>query len=131
MAEGLTELWKKLSLTEKEECCQSSLTGLTFRHQKNVLVGRFVSKQPIRSALKRIWKLDFSLKVSTIGEDVFVFEFGDITECNKILHKQSWKIKGALLIFKRLEGDKCPMDLVLNLVPFWIPIHGLNFNYMT
>lgn len=78
--------------------------------------------------MSHIWSLKAALKTSAVEEGLFIFEFRSVAECNMIMFKQPWNFNGALLIFNRLDGDKCPSDLMLNLVSFWVQIHGLQLD---
>lgn len=92
MAEGLSKLWSKLSLTEDEET-EIIIDESDISILKNVLVGRFVSKRLVSMvklglALKMIWYLDFHLHLLAIRDGTFVFEFGNVVECNRVLYNQ-------------------------------------------
>lgn len=135
MADEIDELWSKLSLS-KIECSEIDVGVAIIPKPANVLVGRFVMKRSIGAqelgfALKRIWNLNSYLKVNSVNEGVFVFEFGNNVDCNRLLAKHRWNFNGALLIFCLLEGDERPADLKLVKVPFWIQIHGLQLRHMT
>lgn len=122
MADSLDDLWSNFSLSEREGG-EIQINDEQYPKPANVIVGKFVLRRTIGAselgvALSRIWQLNSSLKVSALGEAMFVFEFGSTTECNRILYKQPWNFNSALLIFSRLEGKERPTDLKLTMVPF-------------
>lgn len=81
-------------------------------------------------ALRRIWRINSTLKVSTVEHGVFFFEFGSISDCNKILFKQHWNFNEALMVLYRLEGDERPSDLNIKSIYFFVQIHGLQLHHM-
>lgn len=81
--------------------------------------------------MKRVWKLNSFLKANLVNEGIFIFEFGNTVDCNRILAKRPWNFNGALLIFSHLEGDERRVDLVLKKVSFWVQIHALQLRHMT
>ncbi|KAL8473856.1 hypothetical protein ACS0TY_030640 [Phlomoides rotata] len=127
MAKSVSEIGKRLAITEIEEG--------PFPNPRNTIIGRLEMKKTIGArefgvAMKRIWKVADDLTISNMGEGLFIFEFGDELECNRVLIKQPWNFSDSLIILAKIEGFEKPNDISLNVVPFWIYIYGLLFNLM-
>lgn len=106
MFDELNALWHKFSLFDLEESVLEVGEDVLPR-PSNVLVLQFVQKWNIGVAelgiaLKRIWRLTTTLKVTAVEDDIFLLEFASTMECNKIYFRQLWNFNSALLILGRL-----------------------------
>lgn len=92
IADDIAGLWGKFSLSDLEGT-KLDVGKDVLPNRTNILVGRFVLKkligaQELGAALKQIWRLNSPLKVSSVDDGVFVFEFGNSNDCNRILLRQ-------------------------------------------
>lgn len=54
-----------------------------------------------------------------------------LSSCNRVLAKQPWHMSNNLMVFKRAIGSERIADLMLNEVPFWVQVHGLEIQLLT
>lgn len=102
----------------------------------NALIFHFVSYKTIgikdlAAALNAIWKPSSPVTLYAIGESIYMVGFENATDCNRVLAKQPWQLSNALMVFKKATGNEKVADLILNEVPFWVQIHGLEIQLHT
>lgn len=85
----------------------------------------------MEAALNSIWHPSAPVKIHAVGEGIFVADFQSAVDCNKILAKQLWQLSNSLMVFKRITGEERIAEIQLNEVPFWVQVHGLEFQLMT
>lgn len=135
MQESLNELWSSWYKSETEE-------GTTIIDRSlvppvsNALIFCFVSKKTIgirdlASALNAIWKPSAPANFFAIGDGVYIAGFENSLDCNKVMVRQPWQLSNSLMVFKKAVGNEKIVDLVLNEVPFWVQIHGLEIQLLT
>lgn len=76
----------------------------------NALAFRFVSRKSIgvkdlESALNAIWRPSSLPTIYAVGEGIYVADFENVADCNRILAKQSWHLSNTLMIFKKIVGN--------------------------
>lgn len=134
MEETLTLMWNNLSLSENE-AITTHIDPLKLSPSKNALVAKIARKKyatlfEVDKGFKSMWNVPLDLETTVIGENLYLLSFSSDTLCERILEKQPWNYRGALVILAKVRGDDCPSDLLLHEVPFWIKIHGLQFRAM-
>lgn len=67
---------------------------------------------------KNAWNGSNDLETIAIGENLYLLTFSSAKECDRILKKQPWNFKGALIILNKVVGDKSPSDLSFHSMPF-------------
>ncbi|XWS71129.1 hypothetical protein CRYUN_Cryun03dG0112000 [Craigia yunnanensis] len=93
MDNDLEALWNKFSLTEDEKSeliIDKSWVEETSEVRKNCLLGKILTKHSInveamKNFLYNIWKLRAGLVVKEVGDRVFIFQFEDEYEKDRIL----------------------------------------------
>lgn len=101
----------------------------------NALVGRLAMKKhttvaEVETSLRIIWEVGTSMKVTVLGDNLYMFSFKDGRACDWIFQKQPWHYRGSLLLLDRMRVNECPPDLSIQTAPMWIQIHGLQFRAM-
>lgn len=135
LQETLDEMWEAWSKEEAKESV-AILNSNQVPRVNNTLIFKFAIKKSIGSkdleaALNAIWRPSAPVKIHAVGEGIFVAEFQNTVDCNKILAKQPWQLSSSLMVFKRINGEEKISEIQLNEVPFWVQIHGLEFQLMT
>lgn len=99
------------------------------------LVGRLgvpkrVNKEAFKSLLTRIWRTGGDIFFKEINENLWLFEFEDEKDCNKVLEGRSWSYDRTILIIEAIEGKKPPSQMKLHYILIWIQIHDMPLECM-
>ena len=49
-----------------------------------------------------IWKLSYGLEIKEVGDKIFIFQFDDVYEKDKVLVRQTWSCNKALIMLDGL-----------------------------
>ena len=139
MADELEELWKKLTLTEKEEkdiILGSNSTKVAKEARKNcivvkVLTQRSVNVEALKKNMRMPWKPNKGLQVSEIEDNLYLAEFGDSRDKKKVMEMQPWSYEKQLVLMREFERELVPKEISLRWSPFWIQIYNLPLKSMT
>ncbi|KAK9984263.1 hypothetical protein SO802_033788 [Lithocarpus litseifolius] len=137
MAEELEKLWSKLSFTEEEGIeLGSSCTKAAKAVGKNyivmkILTTRSINLDTLRKNLRMLWKPNRGLQISKIEEELFLVEFGDGKDKQKVLDMCPWSFEKQMIIMKGFEGELVPKDIVMKWSPFWVQIFNLPLKIRT
>lgn len=134
MTEELAKKWANLSLTEEEDCvephvCKDELeVGNTLG--KTCVVGKLiadhmVSKETIRNDMMRWWKPSGNVSFKILGENLFLIEFTELRDKERVLEGRPWNFDGCLLLIEDFDGSAQPSDLAFNQVAFWVRMVNL------
>ena len=126
MAEELEQLWSKLSFTEEEDDgieLGNSCTKATRALGKNcvvlkVLTQRSINLDALRKNLRMLWKPNKSLEISEIEDELFMEEFGDTKDKQRVLNMSPWSFEKQLVLLQEFEGELVPKDIVMRWSPF-------------
>ncbi|OMO59975.1 hypothetical protein CCACVL1_24498 [Corchorus capsularis] len=80
---------------------------------------------------RETWKLEYTLTVLEVGERVFLFQFEDELERDRVLVNQPWCFNRVLMVFREYDPDLAPETLSFDLFPFWVRIFKLPLSMMT
>lgn len=135
MQETLNELWDSWNRSSPEEGV-SIIDKSLVPPVNNALIFRFLARKSIGvkdldAALNSIWRPSAPATIYAIGEGIYLVGFENSTDCNKVLARQPWQLSNSLMVFKRAVGNERIADLVLNEIPFWVQIHGLELQLLT
>lgn len=135
MQDSLNDVWDSWKRSSQEESI-SVIDRNLVPPVNNALIFRFASKKSIGvkdlgAALNSIWKPTAPVNVYAIGEGIYLVGFENVVDCNRVLARQPWLLSNNLMIFKKVVGNEKISDLVLNEVPFWVQIHGLEIQLLT
>ena len=116
MADELEELWKKLTLTEKEEkdiILGSNSTKVAKEARKNCIVGkvltqRSVNVEALKKNMRMPWKPNKGLQVSEIEDNLYLAEFGDSRDKKKVMEMRPWSYEKQLVLIREFEGELVP-----------------------
>ena len=133
MADELEKLWSKLKFTEEEDEgieLGSSCTKAAKAVGKNcivmkILTMRSLNLDTLRKNLRMLWKPNRGLQISDIDEEMFLVEFGDGKDKQKVLEMCLWSFEKPLIVLKEFEGELVPRNIVMKHCPFWVQIFNL------
>ena len=139
MADELEKLWSKLKFTEEEDEgieLGSSCTKAAKAVGKNcivmkILTMRSLNLDTLRKNLRMLWKPNRGLQISETDEEMFLVEFGDGKDKQKVLEMCPWSFEKQLIVLKEFEGELVPRDIVMKHCPFWVQIFNLPLKIRT
>jgi hypothetical protein len=128
MEDDLSQMWKKLSLTEEEsldlDTPAEETVGSFTRGQYCVLgkliTDHFVSMETIKKSMLKWWKLSGKLSFQVLGENLFLLEFTDLTDKKRILEGRHWVFEGSLFNIEDFDGTSSPSSFKFDKAGFWI-----------
>lgn len=98
--------------------------------QDKVLIGRVIAEKKvswgnITGVLKWSWSDLGEVKISMIGDNLFMFDFNSVKMAKRAISEGPWSIDGFWLNLKHWQSDKRFEDIEFDSVPCWVQIHGL------
>ena len=136
---NLLEKWRKFSLTEDEAPgleVEADAMGNSMALGSNYLLGRLITdrlfnREAFKSSMLRLWGVTRGITVKDIGENLFVFQFTQAAERNRVLKGSPWLFDNYLLALTEFDGS-CPASHIqFNRCYFWVQIHRVPLYYMT
>lgn len=79
----------------------------------------------LRKNIRMLWKPTRGIQIPEIENELFLVEFGDGKDKQRILDMCPWSFKKQLVLMQDFEGELVPKDIVLKWAPFWIQIYNL------
>ncbi|XP_020672763.1 uncharacterized protein LOC110092522 [Dendrobium catenatum] len=93
------------------------------------LVGYSLGKRPYYEALLKavtnLWKLKGTIKLISLSEGFFLFEFSCAEDYEMVWTKGAWFIFGRPFIFKKWSSHFSPERIEYTNIPIWFKIHDL------
>ncbi|XWS54024.1 hypothetical protein CRYUN_Cryun10bG0052500 [Craigia yunnanensis] len=77
-----------------------------------------------------IWKIRGELQVKEVGEKIFIFQFDEWWEKERVLIQQPWMFNKSLVLFRDFYGFSSPETICMDWCLFWVQIHGLPLGLM-
>ena len=126
MAEELEVLWQKLRVTEEEEESVNlgrDSTKAAQERAKNCLVMKVLSRKGVmlgalRKNFKMLWKLNKSMRILVVEDEMFLVEFDDDQDKRRVLEMSLWHYEKQLVLLQEFDGERDPKDIVLRWSPF-------------
>ena len=69
--------------------------------------------------------------IKELGERLFVFQFVDNMEKERVVMKQPWFFKKSLLILEKFDEQSKSKEVELQWFPFWVQVHSLPLELIT
>ncbi|XWS53817.1 hypothetical protein CRYUN_Cryun10bG0032700 [Craigia yunnanensis] len=85
----------------------------------------------MKNVLSNVWKLSSGMVVKEVGNRIFVFQFQENKEKERVLLRQPWSFNKSLLVLQNLEENMKPEEVKIQWCPFWVQEHGLPLGLMT
>ena len=112
MEPNLEELWSIFSLIEEEKTkvvVDKTWVEETKDARRNCLLGKIFTKHNInleamKAILYDIWKISHGLEVKEVGDKMYVFQFEDRSEKDKVLVRQPWLFNKVLIVLAEFDG---------------------------
>nr|POE90900.1 hypothetical protein CFP56_58495 [Quercus suber] len=106
MVEDLEKMWSKLSFTEAKDediALGSNCTKVARAIGRNCVVMKIhntksVSLDALRKKMRMLWKTNNGVQILEIEDDLFLVEFGDGKDKQKILDMCPWSFEKQLVL---------------------------------
>jgi hypothetical protein len=123
----------RLSLSEGEkEGIQITEGEITKERAKvaRCLVGRVgtekkVNREAFRSLLTRLWKPLGRITFKEIQHRIWLFEFSDAGDRDKVLLGRPWLFDRNLIVLNEFDGVTPPSQISFTHSPFWVHVQDL------
>jgi hypothetical protein len=135
--DGVAEMLGRLKLTTEESRVLTVDDDVEegLATSDSAIVGKVLSTsvlhiQTIMGALRNAWGNPKGLVVRSVGENLFIAEFGSKQDMERILDGAPWNVSKRAVLFKRYVPNLRPADMVFNKMPIWVRIMNLPFGLM-
>ncbi|OMP06477.1 hypothetical protein CCACVL1_01552 [Corchorus capsularis] len=96
------------------------------------LIGKLLLHKPatvegLRAVFQQIWKLRRDLLVREVGERLFVFQYANVLERDRVSVSQLWLFHKALLVLREFDGVQQSESIEFDTCPFWVKAFGIPF----
>ncbi|OMO91483.1 hypothetical protein CCACVL1_07102 [Corchorus capsularis] len=138
MADNLSNLCSQLSLQEGEQSEPSKKIVIAKEWIDepegslswfSLLAKLFSKKQAnvegLRIAMFQAWKPDMGMRVKAVEDNLFLFEFEDGVDRDRIMVSQPWSFQRSLIILNDYDGFTLPDEVEFDAFPLWILAFGL------
>ncbi|KAM7473735.1 hypothetical protein LguiB_020978 [Lonicera macranthoides] len=100
------------------------------------IVGRFNTKRPInframRSKMASVWSPFMKMWVKELGPNLFLFQFFDEADLERVKNDGPWTFDQHLFVFKQISVDTNPYEVTLTHVEFWVQVYDLAVGFMS
>jgi hypothetical protein len=132
MAEDLSNLWGKFSLSE-EECrgatVQEKVVEGGAEKGKNCLVRKMINrgmgKNTTRALLTREWHTTGSFSLNELGDNLWLVDFENEGDKLRILEGRPWVPEGNLFAVEDFDGLVTPSQMTFDTAAFWVRMFEL------
>ena len=76
-----------------------------------IFTKRNINLEVMKVVLYNIWKLSHGFEIKEVGDKVYVFQFEDGSEKDKVLVRQPWSFNKALIVLADFDGFSFPTDV--------------------
>ena len=132
LMEDLSNRWKSLSLSEKEE------SGLTLNSDQATsefsMLARFLTRRPINldsiaNTFNPLWRSKSGFRMKFIGDHLILFSFDSKEEVDRILAAEPWSFDKSIMVLSRHEHSN-PINAVnMSMVSFWVQVHDIPIRF--
>jgi hypothetical protein len=93
------------------------------------LVGQLISQktnnnQTVHATLDKAWEFALPYSFAVIDPNRFLFKFSKQEHLDRIQNQTTWNVNGYLLSLQTWSPKATIGELLFNLSPFWIQVHG-------
>jgi len=138
MSEGNGNTVEGFPLSEKEQreiVVEESAIQELCNKGSLCLVGRLgvrkkLNKEAFKTVLQRIWRPSGRLVVKEIRADLWLFEFSEDRDKQKVLAGRPWSYDRTLLILNEFDGKISPSQMDFSSSPIWVQVHDMPLGCM-
>ncbi|KAL9429420.1 hypothetical protein AB3S75_031266 [Citrus x aurantiifolia] len=90
-----------------------------------VLQTRGVNTEGLKIALTQVWQTRKEVKIENMGDNIFIFKFGDEVDKRRIIAGGPWHFNQALIVLKEPEGIGEITAQLFTHTSFWVQIKNV------
>uniref|UniRef100_A0A803LAB8 Reverse transcriptase zinc-binding domain-containing protein n=1 Tax=Chenopodium quinoa TaxID=63459 RepID=A0A803LAB8_CHEQI len=138
MADDLLNDFEKFKLTEEEsKVIGENANSVDDDGTKNQialsLVGKLLTTKPfnveaMKHTLTSVWKLQGNVIIKMVEMNLFVFQFFNEADKEKVIDGCPWFFDGKLLVLKEIKGEEQPSEVEFKFAPMWVRLLDVPFN---
>lgn len=100
------------------------------------IVGKVLSIRPhnfeaMKRTLNQLWAISKGALFRQIENDLFIVQFANVKDKNKVLDGRPWSFDQNLVLFKEIDGTAQPSNISLTYCPFWVRLYNLPLDSRT
>ncbi|KAJ0096620.1 hypothetical protein Patl1_27306 [Pistacia atlantica] len=80
--------------------------------------------------MSQVWKLEGWIHFTDAGEKLFLLEFQNVTDLQKVLNGRPWSFDRALIAIQRVDSSTLSNASYFTHEPFWVQLHNMPFAAM-
>ncbi|KAI8005918.1 hypothetical protein LOK49_LG07G01536 [Camellia lanceoleosa] len=96
-----------------------------------VLAPKLLNRPAVSNILRGAWKTRRGVSITSWNDNIFLFQFEDVEDRQRILDESPWSVMGSLLVLRPLQIGLATTELEFRWSPFWVQVHGLPIDKMT
>jgi hypothetical protein len=81
---------------------------------------RMVSRDTLQSALMSLWKIEGNLSFKVLGDNLFLVDFSDPKDKERVLKGRPWVYEGHLFLVEDFDGITPPSQFSFDKAAFWV-----------
>ena len=89
-----------------------------------------INKEAFRSVLTGIWRIVGGVKIKELQDSLWLFEFSDVVDKNRIMEGRPWSYDRKILVLNEFDGRTPPSQMDFSQSPMWVQVHDLPLLYM-
>ncbi|XP_019102985.1 uncharacterized protein LOC109133730 [Beta vulgaris subsp. vulgaris] len=139
MADELATNYSCLRITNDESSIVSFDDEPDLQEDDNLnlsLVGKVLNVrsynfEAMKRTLNQIWSISKGALFRPIENDLFVVQFANLRDKNKVLVGRPWTFDQSLVILNEIDGKAQPSNISLTHCPFWVRLYNLPMDSRT
>ena len=138
MAEDLTELCRRMQLSDKETNRVSLRWEPILKSQKEaqfsilfkILTNRVFNAEAFKGTVRSLWAGSGGVTIRDIEENLFMAVFRTSADIEKVFVQSPWTFDKKLILMVRFTGNLQPTEVRFSQSAFWIRVHNLPIKSM-
>lgn len=133
MVDDLATNYSRLRITEDESSIvsfdnepeQHDDGNLNLSLAGKVLNVRSYNFEAMKRTLNQIWSISKGALFRSIENNLFVVQFANFRDKNKVLAGRPWTFDQSLVLLNEIDGSAQPSNISLTHCPFWVRLYNL------
>ncbi|CAD6213027.1 unnamed protein product [Miscanthus lutarioriparius] len=135
--DNMVEMLGRLNLTSEESDAVEVADDIEedLATSDCAIIGKILSQgvlhiQTITSALKPAWGNPKGLRMRTVGDNMFIADFGSKQDKNRVLDGSPWNIGKRNVLVQEFDASMRPSDIHFDYMSIWVRIYNIPFGLM-